>query len=218
MADYPNGTLMNTVGSALSSGPLAWNGSAPISPFHLVPLWQPRIEDSIHNDLGRGTVVRMNTRALRREHIPRPMTPNEARNGETRLERVGDESILKIEREPLYAEHAGGFRGLGLADSALCIPSRFTIGEIHEQRLQPFVGELGCRPAHRDFQVVRMGGEGQYVESLIHMPFSLSCCTGRGFPRPVPLSHSRQRGVGLTHVAQARFPQDDHHRAPVCER
>ena len=48
------------------------------------------------------------------------------------------------------------------------VPSRFTVAQVDEQRRQPLVRQLRNRPAHRDFHIVGMRAEREYVESLCH--------------------------------------------------
>ena len=96
------------------------------------------------------------------------MDPDQSCNRDSGFQRVGDQSILEIERQALHTENLRRIAGLCVTRSSARVSGRFTVAEVNEQRSQPLVRQLRRRPAHGDFQVVRMCPEGEYVESLIH--------------------------------------------------
>ena len=97
------------------------------------------------------------------------MDPDQSCNRKAGFQRVGDQSILEVERQALHTENLRRIAGLYVTRSSARVSGRSTVAEVNEQRGQPFLRQLRRGPTYRDFQVVRMCAEGEYVESLIHV-------------------------------------------------
>jgi hypothetical protein len=87
------------------------------------------------------------------------MRANQTGHGESRVERVLNEAIVKRERNSLDAEDDGRLLSLALADASVCVARRFAVAEVNEQYLQLALHELDRSATEDSLEIVRVGAE-----------------------------------------------------------
>ena len=118
--------------------------AALLDPFRqsdvgLVPLRQPCVEDPVHDDVCHRLVVRMDSRPFGSEYVARSMASDQARDLETGLNRVLNQSVRELEGQPRHTQNSGRLGGLNLTGSPAPVPRRFTVTQVDEERRQPLV-------------------------------------------------------------------------------
>jgi len=87
-------------------------------------------------------------------------------NGKSRLERIANEPILEWHRLPANAEDGCSLFGMALSDASMCVTRGLAGTEIDEQHRHPAAHDLRSGGTEDDFQIVRVGAEGDNVERL----------------------------------------------------
>jgi len=137
-----------------------------IAAIHLVPFRQPRVEHAVHDDVGHSRVVWMYTGSRRREDKPRFVNADQARDRQTRFDRITNQAVVKRKRDSTDAKDGRRLLGLIMTHAWDGMARRFAVTEIDEEHTHPAAHEhRGCA-AHHNFQVVGMRTEGHDVESL----------------------------------------------------
>jgi hypothetical protein len=91
------------------------------------------------------------------------MHPNQACDCESRLRSIANQPIIEREQCSSNTEYGGSLFGLALSDPPNCVTRRLAVTEVDEQHGQPAAHELRGGATQNDFQIVRVGSEGDNV-------------------------------------------------------
>ena len=92
--------------------------------------------------------------------------PNQARDCESRLRSIANQPIIEREECSLNTEYGGGLFGLPLPDASNGVTRRLAVTEVDEQHRHPAAYEFRGGATQDDFQIIRVGAEGDDVVLL----------------------------------------------------
>jgi hypothetical protein len=130
---------------------------------HALPVVQPRVEDRRARQAADNCVIGMDTGIGGGENEPWLVLADELRDRDPQLGRIGDETILAIEKDSVSAEMCGGPAGLLRTHAGSGEVTRLAVAQVDQQHAQPLARQQRNRAAHLYLGVIGVRRDHHHV-------------------------------------------------------